>query len=92
MARKTKLLSPGMAALLRDPGVRADLTRRAERVADAARAAAPVVSGGYRDGIGVVSGTTDRAVARVVARAPHSHLVEAKTGNLSRALDAAGGA
>lgn len=52
---------------------------------------APVDTGAYRDGITVWSDVTDRAVTRVGSTAPHARLVEANTGNLARALDAAGG-
>ena len=82
----------GMRELLNDSGVRAELERRAERVAAAARSSAPVETGAYRDGITVYDDTTDRAVVRVGSTARHAPLVEAKTGNLARALDAAGGA
>lgn len=88
---KWKLLSPGVKSLLNDAGVRADLTTRMERVASTARGTAPVDTGDYRDSIEVVQDTTDRVVVRVVGRAPHSHLVESRTGNLARALDSAGG-
>lgn len=92
MARaKIRLIHPGMKALLNDPGVRDDLTERAERVADSARSSAPVATGEYRDSIHVLQGTTDRAAVRVGTTAPHGLVVEARTGNLARALDAAGG-
>lgn len=93
MARtRVELNSAGVRELLNDSGVRAELERRAERVAAAARATAPVATGAYRDSIHVTTGRTDRAEARVVAPVPHAMLVEAKTGNLARSLDAAGGA
>ena len=88
---KVELISSGMASLLRDSGVASMLQEKAVAVANSARATAPFENGDYRDGITVVRDTTDRAVARVVATAPHSHLVESRTGNLARALDAAGG-
>ena len=88
---KVKLNSPGMKSLLNDAGVRADLTTRMERVLATAKANAPVKSGNYRDGLELVQDSTDRAAVRVVGRAPHSHLVESRTGNLARALDSAGG-
>lgn len=92
MARaKVRLISRGMKYLLRDPGVARDLERRAEQVAATARSSAPVDTGEYRDSITVVSETTDRAVARVVARDRKSHAIESRTGNLARALDSAGG-
>lgn len=92
MARmKYRLNHPGMAELLKDAGVRADLTKRAERVLSRAQATAPVVSGDYRDGLTIQQDTTDRAVVRVVGTAEHSTIVEAATGNLAGAIDAAGG-
>lgn len=92
MARtKVKLISRGMRDLLNSAGIRADMLRRAESAADAARGSAPVESGEYRDGIRAESATTDRAVGRVVASAPHSLAVEFGTQNLGRSVDAAGG-
>jgi len=87
---KVKLNSAGVRALLRSPGVRADLAQRAERVLSAARASAPVKTGAYRDGLTSYPSTTDRAVHRVGSTARHAPVVEARTGNLARALDAAG--
>jgi hypothetical protein len=81
----------GARELLNDPGVRAFLADVADRVAAEAIRTAPVATGNYRDSIHRESVTTDRAVERVVASAPHAHLVEAKSGNLARALNAAGG-
>ena len=96
MARARVVLdSRGVSALLSAPGVRAELERRAQAVAGTARATAPVQSGAYRDSITVESGTSPhdgRARAIVKASAPHAHLVEARTGNLARALNSAGGA
>jgi len=92
MATKVILHSAGVAELLKDPGVRAELTRRAEQVAAQARSTAPVVTGTYRGSIRVLEDTTDRAAVRVGATAPHGYFVESRTGNLARALDAAGGA
>ena len=88
---KVKLDSAGVRALLNDAGVRAELARRADAVAAAARASAPVATGEYQASIGRQSVTTDRAVERVVADAPHALVVEARTGNLARAMNAAGG-
>lgn len=92
MATKVKLNRAGMRALLNDDGVRAELTRRMGPVEAAAKASAAVESGAHRDSIHIEQATTDRAVVRVVADSDHSLVVEAKTGNLARALDAAGGA
>lgn len=92
MARtKIQLNSRGMASLLKDEGVRDDLTRRMERALSQARSTAPVRTGNYRDGLRLIQSTTDRVAVRLAGTAPHSHLVEARTGNLAKALDAAGG-
>lgn len=82
--------SKGVRELLSDPGVRRHLAGLADQVERAAEASAPVASGEYRESIHRVSATTDRAVERVVATAPHAMLVEARTGNLARALGSAG--
>jgi len=86
---RVKLNHGGMAALLKSDEVRAMLTGKAEAVLASAQASAPVVTGNYRASLEIAQDTTDRAVVRVVARAPHSHLVEANHGTLARALDAA---
>lgn len=95
MARaRVELNAPGVEAVLSAPGVQAFLTEQAERVAAAARASAPVATGAYRDSIAVESGPSPvdgRARAIVKATAPHANLVESRTGNLARALIAAGG-
>lgn len=88
---KVKVLDPGVRELLQDPGVAADLARRGQAVAAAARASAPVATGAYRDSIQMTTSTTDRAVVRVGSSDPKAFIIEAKTGNLARALDAAGG-
>lgn len=71
-----KLNSAGVKALLGDPGVRAELTRVAERVAEAVPGAAvrQATTGGYR------------AVAQVVDESPGALYREATTGALTRAL------
>lgn len=71
-----KLNSRGMDRLLKSPEVRADLTRRAQRVQAAAGA-----------GAHIEQVTHDRAVVRVVG----SLRDEADNGTLTRALRAAGG-
>jgi hypothetical protein len=87
MARaKVKLNSGAMEALLKSGQVREPLAVIADRWAAAARASAPVASGAYRDGIGRDSTTTDRAVERVVAHDKDSAVIEARTGNLKRAM------
>lgn len=88
---KVKLISSGMAELLKSAGVRADIERRARRIEAAAKASAPVASGAHRDSIHVVMETTDRARARIVADSDHSLAVESRTGHMARAADAAGG-
>lgn len=92
MPPKVKIvLASDLDGLLKTPAVAAAVRRSAEKMAAAARASAPVETGAYRAGIEVVDEVHgDRAVSRVYANAPHSLVVEAKTGNLSRALDAGG--
>lgn len=84
-----RLKSSGMQDLLTSSEVRDDLTDRAARVLSAAKSSAPVASGTYRDSLRIVQDTTDRAVVRVVSDVEYAPAVQAKTGNLSRALDAA---
>jgi len=93
MARARIVLNhSGVGQVLKSGPVAAELHRRAEAAAAAARASAPVASGEYLAGIEVVDEVhKDRVVSRVYANAPYSMTVEANTGNLSRALDAAGG-
>lgn len=91
MAR-VKLVSQGMRELLNAPGVTRDLERRGRSILAAATATAPVDTGAYRDGLTMWTAHTDRTVVRIGSSARHSPLVEAMTGNLARALDAAGGA
>jgi len=86
MALKIKLNHGDMAKLLKSDQVRPPLTEIAEKMASRARSSAPVDSGAYRDGISVESDTTDRAVERIVAHDYKSSIIEARTGNLKRAL------
>lgn len=88
MASKVRLNPAGVKALLNDPGVRADLAKRADRVESAALANAEVNTGAYKASIHRESATTDRAVERVAAGTDHARVVEARTGNLARALNA----
>lgn len=75
---------PGLAKSAR---VRAIVVDAAEEVAAGARAAAPVDTGAYRDSIHVeVEETPHRVLARVVASDEKSMIIEARTGNLARAL------
>ena len=77
--------------LLKSSEVRAVLRKRADAVADRARAGAPTNTGDYRNSIAIEDATTDRAVVRVVARDWKSLIIESKTGNLVRALGDEGG-
>lgn len=86
---KVVLHSSGVKAMLTSSGVASDMQARAERVADAARSAAPVASGAYRDSIEAYTVTTDRAVGRAGAGVEYAFIVEAAHGVLARALDAA---
>lgn len=84
---RVRLDSRAVADVLNSDGVRAELLAHAQRIADRARGNAPVESGEYRDGIEAdVQPGRKRAHARVSATAPHSLAVEARTGNLRRAL------
>lgn len=72
---------------LKSPELAAFLKSKAEVVAASARASAPVDTGEYRDSITVeVIEHPTRVVAQVHAKAPHSWVVEADTGNLAKAL------
>jgi len=88
---KVTLNHSEIAKILKSNDVRAELTRRAVRVLAAAQSSAPVVTGNYKAGLVLIQATTDRAVVRVAGTAPHSHLVESQSGNLTRALGQAGG-
>ena len=88
---KVKLNHVGVAALLKSDEVRAALTRRAERVLAAAQADPHDDTFDYENGLHIEQATTDRAVVRVVSGNWKGHILEAKYGILSRALDAAGG-
>jgi len=83
---KVKFNHAEWAKLLKSDQMRPPLTQVAEKMASRARASAPVDSGDYRDGIRVESATTDRAVERIVAHDYKSSIIEARTGNLKRAL------
>lgn len=87
---RIKLNSEGIREVLKSPEVAAELQARAERAAQAARASAPDDEYAARVSV-VLEQHATRVVAHVMAEAPNSMLVEANTGNLARALDAAGG-
>lgn len=73
--------------VLRSKQVRALTRRKAEQVAKAARASAPVRHGHYRNSIHVETKRARfRDVEHVVASVPYAMGVEYRTGNLARAL------
>ncbi len=74
--------------LSRSPGVQAVTIAAANRVAATARQRAPVDSGSYRRGIVVRKKFQRRVVALVEGTDPKTMLIESKTGNLVRALQA----
>lgn len=81
----------GFRELLHSSELAAFLEGKAQAVASAARSNAPVETGEYVDSIDVViDDHPTRVVAHVVATAEHAMVIEANTGNLARALDAAG--
>jgi hypothetical protein len=88
---KVTLRHSGMEELLKSAEVRRGLTKRAERVLSAAQADPHDDTGAYEEGLRIEQATTDRAVVRVVSGDWKGHILEAKYGILSRALDAAGG-
>jgi hypothetical protein len=75
----------GMAELLKSFGVRAELVRRADRVAAVAQAGAP------QHDIQVTQTTHDRAIVRVENASEDGMRYEADHGTLVRALHEAGG-
>ncbi|MDR2294688.1 MAG: HK97 gp10 family phage protein [Microbacterium sp.] len=75
---------------MRDPRVERLQDNAGETVQAKARASAPVDSGDYRDGIVIEHVDAEyRRVTRVVGTDEKTLLIEAKTGNLARALKAA---
>jgi hypothetical protein len=90
-APKFKLDNNGVRELLLSGEVRRDLYRRGQAMLSAARASAPYRTGAYRNSLRVEQSTrSDRASVRVVADVDYALKVEADSGNLARALDAAG--
>ena len=77
----------GVEEMLQD----ADLMPFGEKVEAAAQSSAPVLTGTYRDSIHTEDAPDGLGVV-VVSDVRYAIYVEAATGNLSRALDAAGGA
>lgn len=86
---KVKLNHAGMAQLLKSDDVRAMLTAKAQPVLAAAQADPHDDTGAYEAGLQIQQATTDRAVVRVVSTDYKGHILEARYGILSRALDQA---
>lgn len=93
--RGIRLNSAGVRAVMRAPGVREELLRRMERAAAQANETAPVGETGElsRSHEAYVDERPDDQlpVARVGSSKDYALGVEARTGYLSAALDAAGG-
>lgn len=82
----------GYREFLHSAPLSAEMRRRAEAVAASAQAAAPKESGAYANSITVVvEQHPSRVVAHVQSDVPYAATIEARTGNLARALDAAAG-
>lgn len=83
----------GIIALLKSDEVVANLLERGERVANAARSGGPQgETGDYVENIEVVvDENPTRKVVRVGSTVAYASRVEANTGNMARALDAAAG-
>jgi len=73
-------------ALTHDPGVVRVVKRETDRIAREARASAPEDTEAYKNGITTRIKYQKRAVGVVEATDPKSLIVEAKTGNLARAV------
>lgn len=87
MVARVKLNSRGIVQILKSSETEAALTAVAEPIAAAARSGAPVESGAYQGSITVAAEQhSDRVVVHVTADVPYAMRVEAKTGNLARAL------
>lgn len=88
-----KFHEAALQQLLRESSVRADMNRRAGRVRDAARAAAPVETGEYKDKLHVERSTGAKGVEvlTITAGTDHDIFVEARHGILAKAIDAAAG-
>lgn len=77
--------------VLNSAGVQRLCRSKAEQALAIARASAPVDTGAYRGGLAVeAKRSAHRTVYRVVGHDRKTLLVEAKTGNLVRALKAVG--
>lgn len=79
---------PGVA---KSPEVAGLVRGICDQIAGNARASAPVDTGEYRDSIHVeMEATPYRVIGKVVASSGHAMAVEARTGNLQRALRSVG--
>lgn len=72
-----------------DHGVDPLLDAAAQRALETARANAPVDTGTYQASLHVETDHTDRTVRRIASDVPYAMVIEARTGNLARSLDAA---
>ncbi len=87
---KVRIKPDGIAEILKSGEMESFVMGIATRVAAAATASAPVRSGAYKASISAESVQhPTRVVGRVVARDPGAVGIEARTGNLARALDSA---
>jgi hypothetical protein len=78
--------------ILKDAAVAQMTMAKANEVCARAKSTAPVLTGSYRDSLHVERRDyPHRTGYLVVGDAPHTLLVEAKTGNLARALKASRG-
>lgn len=90
MATRVVINSIGIREMLKSPAVAAEMHRRAENVASAARAAAPVETGAYKASIIVTDEEQpSRAVSHVGATVDYAPILESRLGVLGRALDSA---
>lgn len=79
----------GMKKLVHSREVANVCKKYADVVAANAKASAPVESGDYRSGIhAIIEDHPSRVTAQVVASDPKSLIIESRTGNLARALNA----
>lgn len=87
------LNKPGVRELRLSAEMAAAMLKRGERVVSAARSAAPVATGAYRDSIKVETNRgRNRVAARVIADIDYGQSVEAVHRVLGRSIDAARGA
>ena len=91
MGTKLDLNQGFFDGVLRSAGVQALCAAASQRVLAAAQATAPEKSGAYKRGLRIRTVERQYRTAYLVeGTAPHTMLVEARTGNLARALKGAG--